>query len=67
MNVRINGKEEAISEGSVTIERLVQKRGLFPERVVVEVNLEVVPREKWSTVSLRDEDQIEIVSFVGGG
>ncbi|OPY09680.1 MAG: Sulfur carrier protein ThiS [Syntrophus sp. PtaB.Bin001] len=67
MNVRINGKEEALAEGLITIEKLVQDKGLIPERIVVEVNLEVISRENWSKVNLRDDDQIEIVSFVGGG
>jgi len=67
MNVRINGKEEALSDSPITLQELVQNRGLIPERVVIEVNLEVIPREKWMTVSLRDDDRIEIVSFVGGG
>ncbi len=67
MRVRINGKEENLPDGLVTLQELVENRGLVPERVVVEVNLQVISREDWPMVNLREEDSIEIVSFVGGG
>jgi len=67
MNVRINGKEESLTDRVMTLQELVINRGLMPEWVVIEVNLQVIPRVNWPTVRLRDEDHIEIVSFVGGG
>jgi len=67
MKVRIKGKEENLPEGLTTLQELVENRALVPERVVVEVNLQVVPRGDWPKVNLREEDTIEIVSFVGGG
>lgn len=67
MRVRINGREEALPDSVTTLQELVRDRGLVPEHIVIEVNLQVVFRDDWPTVSLRDEDRIEIVSFVGGG
>lgn len=67
MKVKINGKEEVLPQGVRTVEELVRARGLVPERIVVEVNLQVTSRENWAVSRLRDEDSIEIVSFVGGG
>lgn len=67
MKVRINGKEEILPDKVMTLQELVVDRGLIPERVVIEVNLQVIPSEYWPTVRLREEDHIEIVSFVGGG
>jgi len=67
VKVRINGREESLPDGNVTLQELVETRGLVPERVVVELNLEVIPREHWPTVSLQAEDSVELVSFVGGG
>ena len=37
------------------------------EKIVVLVNGEIVKKENWDNVELRDEDYIEIVSLVGGG
>lgn len=67
MNLRINGREESLSEGGMTLQELVVKRGLIPERIVLELNLQVIPRVHWAAVSLNEDDSIEIVSFVGGG
>jgi sulfur carrier protein len=67
MNIRINGEEVALSNETMNLYELVTGKGLVPERVVIEVNLEIVPRERWPFVSVREDDQIEIVSFVGGG
>ncbi|NTW07169.1 MAG: sulfur carrier protein ThiS [Syntrophaceae bacterium] len=67
MRVRINGIDEMISEKTMTLQELVINRGLKPAQVVVEVNLQIIPREQWTQIILQDEDRIEIVSFVGGG
>lgn len=67
MNIRINGKNEELPDAAVTLHDLVTGQGLAPERVVMEVNLKVIPREQWRDVFVRDHDQIEMVSFVGGG
>jgi len=67
MNIRINGEDVVLSQGSINLQELVTGKGLVPERVVMEVNLEIIPRERWPLVQLREHDQIEIVSFVGGG
>lgn len=66
MQVRINGTPAALEE-AVNLEQLIIGRGLIPERVVVELNLQIIPRNQWRTVILKDDDAIEIVSFVGGG
>lgn len=67
MNIRINGEDVVLSHETMNLHELITEKGLIPERVVMEVNLEIIPRELWPLVQLREHDQIEIVSFVGGG
>jgi thiamine biosynthesis protein ThiS len=38
-----------------------------PDRVAVELNREIVPRDRWSRTRLKESDRLEIVHFVGGG
>ena len=66
MRVYINGKETEVSD-QLTIAALVAERGLNPNTVVVEHNLAIQPKEKWSELTLAVDDKLEIVSFVGGG
>jgi thiamine biosynthesis protein ThiS len=41
--------------------------GLKADRVAVELNLSIVPRELWLQTNLNEGDRLEIVHFVGGG
>lgn len=67
MRISVNGMEEEISEKMMTLQELVINRGLSPKQVIVEVNLQIIPREQWPQITLQDKDSIEIISFVGGG
>jgi len=63
--VKINGEAKEIA-GKNLLEYL-KEAGFEPERVVVERNLEIVPKEELGHVTIQDEDAIEVLRFVGGG
>ena len=63
--VKINGQEEAAA-GRTVLEYL-KEAGYRPDRVVVERNLEILPKETLDQVILEDGDSVEILHFVGGG
>jgi len=65
MNLTINGDSQASSDE--TLSALVQRLGMKPDRLAIELNRQIVPRDEWSKTQLRDGDRIEIVHFVGGG
>jgi len=66
MKVKVNGKEVNIDE-NMTILSLLRWKGVDPSLVVVEHNYEIPEREKWGSVFLKENDNIEIVKFIGGG
>jgi sulfur carrier protein len=66
MLIKINGKKEAVDKAA-TIGELVSKKGLLPEHIVVEHNYKITPKDEWDKITLNENDNIEIVSFVGGG
>jgi sulfur carrier protein len=37
------------------------------DRLAVELNHELVPRDRWGATELSEGDKLEIVHFVGGG
>ena len=61
----INGKETNISSCSVL--KMLEDLNLDSKKVVVEVNLDIVPVEEFESRILMDADKIEIIAFVGGG
>ncbi|KPU26500.1 thiamine biosynthesis protein ThiS [Caloranaerobacter sp. TR13] len=66
MKVIVNGKEMSF-ETEITIDNLLKSLGIDKDKVVVEVNFEIVPKEKYTDRIINKEDKVEIVSFVGGG
>ena len=62
----LNGKNNDLSE-AITVEELLKKYDLDPKKVVVEVNMDIVDDEAYSTYLLKNKDVIEVISFVGGG
>lgn len=66
MKILFNGKE-IMTEDGMTIASLLEQRQLKPETVIVELNYELVKKEKWSDTPLKENDSIEVLRFVGGG
>lgn len=53
--------------GPLTVAELLSELRLDPRRVAVEVNGEVVVRDRHGATSLQDSDTVEVVTLVGGG
>ena len=62
----LNGESRPIQAGQTVLD-LLQELGLDPRQVAVERNREVVPRAEHGQAVLADGDQLEVVTFVGGG
>lgn len=62
----VNGKEMDLPTG-ITVMELLNKLNLSQANVVAAINLVVVPKEKYSSTILNQEDQVEFVRLVGGG
>ncbi len=63
--VTINGKQEQAV--GMSILAYLQSAGYSPDKVVVEKNLEIIPRDRLDEVVLENGDSLEILRFVGGG
>jgi thiamine biosynthesis protein ThiS len=66
MNLIINGEDRQF-DSALTISALLERLGMKPDRVAIELNRELIPRERWPGTQLSDDDKLEIVHFVGGG
>ena len=66
MNIIFNGRPRQIGR-QTTLAELLQQLELTPQRVAVEVNLELVPRRLHADTILREGDSLEVVTLVGGG
>jgi thiamine biosynthesis protein ThiS len=66
LRVYVNGEVKELS-GPLSLSELITQLDLPATRIAVELNRSVVRRADWSATTLRDDDRIEIVHFVGGG
>jgi len=66
MELLVNGITQVLPDGT-TVTQLLETLKIMPERVVVELNLTILKRAEHATTTLKDDDQVEIVHFVGGG
>jgi len=66
IQIRINGEDRAVQQG-LSLERLLADLLIRKETVVVEHNLDIVPRADLDKRRLSQGDTVEIVHFVGGG
>jgi sulfur carrier protein len=61
-----NGEPRETAD-DITIAALLEQLGLAPRHVAVEVNLDVVPRQRHAEHVLHEGDRVEVVTLVGGG
>lgn len=62
----VNGEERSF-QGPLTVRGLLEELNLGDVLVAVERNREIVPRKEHAVTTLQENDEIEIVHFVGGG
>jgi sulfur carrier protein len=66
MNITLNGEKKEAPEG-LTVLGLLQHLKIQPERVAVELNLNVVKKSDYAAAQVKDGDSVEVVSFMAGG
>ena len=63
--VKING--EYVDVSGKTVLDYLTLAGYDTKRVAVELNGDIVPKSQYSEIIFKDDDNVEVVSFVGGG
>ncbi|MBF1163069.1 MAG: sulfur carrier protein ThiS [[Eubacterium] sulci] len=64
--MKVNGEIFEFKEG-MTVSNLIAEMGFSEAMVAVELNLDILPRDSFSSTVLKENDCIEVVRFVGGG
>lgn len=64
--MKLNGKEVTLTQPA-SLKEFLEKEKYDPVRIAVELNGAIIPKGKYAEVFLKQEDTLEVVSFVGGG
>jgi sulfur carrier protein len=66
MNMLVNGENYQFDAG-LTIGQLLKQLDLQPDRVVLELNQNIINITDNINTELHEKDKLEIIQFVGGG
>ena len=64
--IQLNGDPYEINNGT-NLNELLNKLKIQKKKVAVEVNGEIIEKNKYSKLILNKDDKVEIVHFIGGG
>ena len=69
MKIKVNGEEKKIDldQENALLSTVMDLMGYQSNTIVVELNNLIINSIKWEKVKLKDGDNLEIVSIVGGG
>ncbi|MBM2825287.1 MAG: thiamine biosynthesis protein ThiS [Dehalococcoidales bacterium] len=66
MQLKINGAVAELADNASIRDLLLAKK-LPGEIVIIELNGEIIKREKWESLKLSSNDNLEIIRIIGGG
>ncbi len=66
MQITLNGKPYTLAR-QISLFELSELLKLEPTQVAIERNCEIVPRSLYRQTMLEEGDEIEMVTFIGGG
>ena len=64
--MKVNGKVIELKEKQ-TLADFLKDNNYNINRIVIELNGEIVSKDKYNTINLKDTDVLEVLTFVGGG
>ena len=64
--IQLNGDSYEINNGT-NLNELLNKLKIQKNKVAIEVNGEIVEKNKYPNLILNKDDKVEIVHFIGGG
>lgn len=65
MQLTINGKTENLEVS--TVMDVLKAKDIDPQLVAVEVNTQMIDQENLGAASLKEDDKVEFLFFMGGG
>ncbi len=66
IKIKVNGKTKSINENNNLL-NLINSLKIPIKKVAIELNEEIADKRKLRNITLKKNDKIEIVHFIGGG
>jgi sulfur carrier protein len=66
IKIKLNGKFSTINE-NLSLLTFLKELKIPLKKVAIELNQEIIDKNKISKIKLKQNDKIEVVHFIGGG
>ena len=66
IKIKVNGKFSTIKE-NLSLLNCIKRLKIPIKKVAIELNYEIIDKNKLGKITLKNKDKIEIVHFIGGG
>lgn len=66
IKITLNGQERFF-DSKTSVSSLIKELDLEIRKIAVEINYQILLPESFEDITLKDNDKIEIVHFIGGG
>ena len=67
MKIVMNGPQVNCGDGLTVNELLIEQKVKMPDMVSVELNGQILRRTEFEQTTLKDDDKVEFLYFMGGG
>ena len=64
--IQLNGAPYEVNDGT-NLNELLNKLKIQKNKIAIEINGEIIEKNKYPTLILNKNDKVEIVHFIGGG
>ena len=66
IKIKVNGKKTLLNKND-SVQKLTKKLNIPLNKVAIELNRKILDKKKLKNIKLNNNDNIEIVHFIGGG
>lgn len=66
IKITLNGEEHKLDK-QISLQELVARFNLDPEKIVIQLNEEIIQRDKYKVHQINNEDKVELIKFMAGG
>ena len=66
IKIKVNGKRTLLNKND-SVQKLTKKLNIPLNKVAIELNRKILDKKKLKNIKLSNNDNIEIVHFIGGG
>lgn len=67
MNILVNGEKVLLQQAPISVAEYCTQNAMNIERIVMEYNGEILKKEAYPQTMLKENDVLEIITFVAGG